>query len=184
MKRGPKCSICEHDHRAEIEFALANRVPYRRVAVQFQVSADAAGRHSRNHMDAALKARLMTTGTDSPVDLEQLRITESEGLLQHLVALRGREYAMLDKCEKLGHVGDFSRIDARLHKNLELTAKLLGDLQTGTTINHNTLILSPEYHQLRTGLIQALKHYPEAREAVALVLQDLERVERPALEAA
>ena len=133
-------------------------------------------------MDARLKARLKTTGANKPVDLERLRISESEGLLQHLVSVRGRLYRALDTAEEIGNPTDVARVSQPLHKNLELTAKLLGDLRTGSTINHLTLITAPEYHHLRTGLVQCLRPFPEAREAVLDLLQSLERVERPALE--
>jgi hypothetical protein len=133
-------------------------------------------------MDAELKARLKTTGADKPVDLDRLRISESEGLLQHLVSVRGRLYRALDAAEAIGNPADVARIAQPLHKNLELTAKLLGDLKTGTTVNNLTLIAAPEYHQLRTGLVQCLRSYPEAREAVLELLQRIEQIERPALE--
>lgn len=181
MKRGPACTICEHPNRAEIELALANAVPCRIIAKRFECHKDAAWRHGNKHMDAELKARLKTSGQDQPVDLERLRITESEGLLQHLVAVRGRLYRALDNAEVIGIPADVAKVAGPLHKNLELTGKLLGDLKTGSTTN-NVLILSPQYHELRTGLVQALSPFPEARVAVVALLQRLEHVERPALE--
>lgn len=187
MKRGPACKICEHSQRAEIELALANEVPARIIARRFECHHQAAWRHKKNHMSADLVKRLKISGHDQPVDLERLRITESEGLLQHLVALRGREYAMLDKVERLCDPGDFAKIDARLHANLTLTAKLLGELKTGATNNYNLLIMDPQFHRLQVGLRQALRPFPEALKAVDELLQAIDReeaqsVERPALE--
>lgn len=174
-----RCQVCEHPHRAEVELGLANKIACRILAKRHGLDKDAIWRHGNKHMAAKLKARLMATGADDPVDLDRLRISESEGLLQHLVAVRGRLYRALDTAEGLSP-GDVARVAAPLHKNLELTGKLLGDLRTGgTQITNNTLVLTAEYHQLRVGIVAALKPYPQAREAVANVLQRLETIKPP-----
>ena len=43
-----------------------------------------------------LTAVLRTRGRMTPTDLENLRQAESEGVLQHLVAVRGRLYGLMD----------------------------------------------------------------------------------------
>lgn len=61
----------------------------------------------------------------------------------------------------------------KLHANLELTARLLGDLGVGGTTNINVLI-QPQYIELRVALVSALASFPEAKQAVAQVLHQLE----------
>ncbi len=73
-----------------------------------------------------------------------------------------------------------ARVHGRLHENLQLTGKLVGDL--GPRYVTNQLIISPEYLKLRQKLVGALREYPEAAQAVAGVLREIESPE--ALDAA
>jgi hypothetical protein len=58
----------------------------------------------------------------------------------------------------------------RVHKQIELQAKLLGELQeTGPQVS---ILIAPEWHEVRVNVLQALTPYPEARSAVARVLTD------------
>lgn len=59
------------------------------------------------------------------------------------------------------------KASARLETQLELVARLIGELRTDTTINVH---LSPEWVQLRTGILRALEPFPDARLAVARAL--------------
>ena len=57
----------------------------------------------------------------------------------------------------------------RIQKQIELQAKLLGDLQEGgPQIN---VLIAPEWTEVRVNVLQALVPFPEARTAVAKVLQ-------------
>ncbi|MBX4992858.1 hypothetical protein ABID08_002025 [Rhizobium binae] len=107
------------------------------------------------------------------MDIDRLRETESQSLLSNIVALRHRLFASMDAADEVGDTAAVTRISSQLHRNLELTGKLLGDLNTGTTINNNVLV-SPVYIEMRTELVKALRGFPDARQAVALVLQGLE----------
>ena len=59
------------------------------------------------------------------------------------------------------------RTDRRLQGQLELIAKLLGELDERPQVN---VLLSPEWLMLRAGIVAALAPHPEARRAVAEVL--------------
>ena len=181
-KREPRCAVCRSSHRAEVELSLANDVSCRIVGNRYGLHKDACWRHKTLHMSPELRARLKATGANEPVDLDKLRITESEGLLQHLIAVRGRLYRALDDAETVGSPVDVARVAGPLHKNLELTAKLLGDLKVGGTVIQNNLFLNSEYHELRTGLVQCLKGHPQARIEVTRLLQGLELKQTQVLE--
>jgi hypothetical protein len=108
------------------------------------------------------------------VDLDKLRDNESQSLLMNLIALRRRLFASLDSAEEAGDGNMLARIAGQLHRNLEITGKLVGSLSMGTTINNNVLI-QPQYVEMRVELVRALSPYPEARQAVAAVLHTLEQ---------
>lgn len=174
--RGRKCLVCEHARRPEIEVRLANSTPIRTIAASYKLGKDSLYRHRRNHMPAALLQQLQASGHRmSPADLESLKRTESEGLLQNLVHERARQQRIADKAELLDDFANATRASVAALKSSELIAKLLGDLKTGNT-THNILLM-PEHHAFRTAVIQALRAFPEAKRAVLLSMQQLEKQE-------
>lgn len=182
IKKGRECGVCAHPDRASIELGLANRIALRILSKRYGLSIDSIHRHRHKHMSLQLTAQLMTRGRLTEIDMEHLHITESEGMLHHLVATRGRLYRAIDATEKGGNYMESARITGILLKNLELTAKLLGDLHAGSTSVTQNILVMPEYHGLRTAIMQALKPFPEARAAVAHALQVYESPTLPVLE--
>lgn len=177
--KGPACTVCNHPDRASIELGLANKVPIRVLGKRYGLSSDSVWRHGQRHMSAELHSQLMTRGRMTPADLENLRITESEGVLQHLVAVRGRLYGLMDYAEQERDYRAAAAIGNQIGKNLETTAKLLGDIRTGTVNVTNNLLVMPEFHALRTSIMQALRAHPEARADVAAALRALESPDVP-----
>ena len=174
---GNRCRICDHSERAKIELGLARRVSLNTLARKFDVSKDAIWRHKRNHFPPQLEAALVATGAPSAIDLEQLRQSESEGLLQSVVVQRARLYALVDKAEEFDDVRAAASVHGRITDNLTLAAKLVGELNTHHHTTINQLVISPEYLDLRGDLISALAPFPEARRAVAKVLREREGAE-------
>lgn len=182
MSRGPACRVCEHPDRASLELGIANKVPIRVLGKRYGISQDSVWRHGQRHMSAELHGQLMTRGRMTPQDLENLRVTESEGVLQHLVAVRGRLYGLMDVAEQQGDYRAAATIGSQIVKNMEVTARLLGDIRTGTVNVTANLLVADEYHGLRTAIMRALRSHPEARADVAAALKQLESPDLPAQE--
>jgi hypothetical protein len=180
--KGPPCKVCDHPDRASIELGLANKVPIRVLGKRYGLSSDSVWRHGQRHMTAELHSQLMTRGRMTPQDLENLRVTESEGVLQHLVAVRGRLYGLMDVAELQGDYRAAATIGSQIVKNMEVTAKLLGDIRTGTVNVTNNLLVMPEFHALRTTIMRALREHPEARADVAAALKQVESPDTPSQE--
>jgi hypothetical protein len=179
-KHGPQCHVCKHRERAAIDLALARGVSPGALARRYGVGSDSLYRHSRNHLPAQLRAKLIA-GPDLDIDLERLRETESQSLLMNLVALRRRLFHSFDVAEENGDSHMVSRIAAQLHRNMELVGRLLGDLSVGHTTTN--ILIQPQYVELRVALVNALAGFPEARQAVATVLHRLENKSAAAIEA-
>jgi hypothetical protein len=179
---GPRCTVCEHADRASIELGLANRVPIRVLGKRYNVHHDAIHRHGHRHMSPELHAQLMTRGRMTPIELENLKVTESEGLLQNLIAVRGRLYGLMDAAELQGDYKGAASIGGIVLKNLEVTARLLGDLKTGSVSVTNNVLVMPEFHALRTSIMQALRAHPDARADVVKALRQFESPELPSAE--
>lgn len=101
---GRKCNTCEHPRRAEIEISLSRNVPLDVVARRFDVGRSSLHRHKTEHMAPELTAKLKIADQIEDVDLEALRRRESDGVLQNIIAQRGRLYRIADAAAEAGDV--------------------------------------------------------------------------------
>jgi hypothetical protein len=172
-KTGPKCTCCSHREAAAIDLALARGVSVGALARRYKLGGDSLYRHARNHLPPQLRAKLIAGPDLEGVDLDRLRETESQSLLANLIAVRRRLFAAMDEAETHGDSNMLARVTSQLHRNLEITGELLGDLAKGSTSITNILI-QPAYVEMRVALVSALAAFPEAKHAVAAVLHGLE----------
>lgn len=172
------CTVCELPDRAQAELGLANGIAARVLGLRYGLAPDALARHKQNHMDADLIARLRVRGHRSDEELAKIREHESKSLLDHLVWQRGRLYRNADKALAIGDfAGERAAIDSA-GKASERIGKLLGELGSAITINHNTqinLVQSPQWHALRTALVRELR--PLGPEAIAAGARAIEAAE-------
>jgi hypothetical protein len=166
-------SITKHPDRAAIERDLAIGLPVRRLAKKYGLGKDALHRH-RKKLPPQLKAAMAAQALRPGVDLEQLRITESEGLLVHLAAQRAKLLLWQDACASSEQFQVASAISAQVHRNLELVGKYLGEFAVHHVTANVSMLISPEYLELRSTLLRALQPYPEARAAVVEAIHRLE----------
>jgi hypothetical protein len=89
-KPGPICTVCKSKHRHQIELGLVAGVSHKILAARFGLGHDAVARHASNHLTAPMRAALLTAQAPTEIDLEQLRRSESEGLIAQLIAQRAR----------------------------------------------------------------------------------------------
>lgn len=148
------CTVCSHPERDAVDAALVSAAgTIRGIADTYGVSRQAAYRHTADHLPAHLaRAR------------EAADYAASDSLLDRLRGLN-RETADVLRAAKTAANHDLRlRAIARAEKQLELEARLLGELQDGHTVN---LAVLPEWASLRALLMATLAPYPEARAAVA-----------------
>ena len=150
------CSVCALPERAAIDKALVAGGSLRDIARQFGLSKDAVARHQAEHLPTALVAAVGAEETRQALDV-----------LQQLKTINAAALTVLRDARTAGD-GDLAlkAID-RIHRQVELQAKLLGDLDERPVIN---VLMSAEWQQLRGQLVAALAPFPEARVAVAAVL--------------
>ena len=155
------CTICRSARRAEIDLALVSRhQSFRDIARQFRVGKDALGRHLVDHVPEQLaKAQGAQAAADGGALLARL-LTLSETTLEILAEAREGNDGPL----ALQAIG-------RAEKQIELQAKLVGELQASPTVN---ILVSPEWQAVQGALLAALQPFPEARSAVTTRLQRLQ----------
>jgi hypothetical protein len=173
-KRGVPCSVCGHDKRHQIEIGLVHRVSSRVLAQRFGLSHDAILRHSRNHLSPTQRAAILNAQKPSPIDLDALRTSESEGLLAQLVGQRARLQQHSELALELGDVRGAVAAEHAITGNLALVGRLLGQLITRHDVRHTSILLSPDYLRLRDALTRALRPYSDAASAVAAALYAIE----------
>lgn len=159
------CTICAHAERAAIDAALAAGTAYRDIAGQFSVSKTAVARHATEHIAEAVA---------------QSQAAKSEGaaldVVKQLKAVNSVTLAILKEA-RTARDGDLAlkAID-RLQRQIELQAKLLGDLdersvQQVSQVNQQVnIIMAPAWQSMRSAILAALTPYPEARLAVVAAL--------------
>jgi hypothetical protein len=152
-----KCAICTHTDKEAIDRALVGDASNRSVASLYDVSEAAVRRHKANHLPAKL---VMAE--------KAAEVAEADNLLDQVRDLQARAYGILDKAEGTGDLRTALGAIREARGNLELLAKLLGELDERPVVNLN---VSPEWLELRTVIVGALEPYSEARGAVLSALE-------------
>jgi hypothetical protein len=147
-----KCTICTHPEKDAIDEALVGGASNRSIASLYDVSEAAVRRHEANHLPAKL---VMAE--------KAAEVAEAGSLLDQVRNLQARAYGILDKAEGTGDLRTALGAIREARGNLELLAKLLGELDERPVVN---LHISPEWLELRAVIVGALEPYSEARGAV------------------
>ncbi len=146
------CTICGHAARTEIDKALAGGASNRSLASLYVVSEASVRRHAGNHLPARV-ARAQ--------EAEDVR--EALDVIKQLKAINAASLHILKEAREQGKQGTALAAIDRIHKQIELQAKLLGELDDRPQVN---VLVSPQWLELRTTIITALDHHPQARESV------------------
>jgi hypothetical protein len=162
MPRG--CTVCAHGERAAIDAALAAGEAVRTVASRYvPLSKTAVQRHKDEHMTEMLrKARQAREGATDEHALD---------VVKQLKAINGASLQILHEARQGQDPQTALKAVDRIQRQIELQAKLLGDLDDRPQVN---VIVSPEWVSIRGEILVALRPYPEARQAVAARLVALE----------
>jgi hypothetical protein len=170
-----RCTICTHPDRHAVEKALIAQEPFRSMASRFDVSTSALVRHRKVHLPARLVQAQQAGGDPEATDLAQFaesRQTEDQrqalDALKQLQAINAACLEVLTKARSSGNDGTLLRAVDRIHRQIELQARLLGELQEGQAVN---VVILPEWHRIRELLVEAVGPHPEAREAVVKALK-------------
>jgi hypothetical protein len=155
-----KCTVCTHPDREAIDAALVEGVAFPALVAKYRVSKDSLSRHKANHLPAKL---VMAQVAED--------VAQADGLLEQVRGLQGRAYGILDKAEGAGDLRTALGAIREARGNLELLAKLLGELDERPVVNLN---VSPEWLELRAVIVGALLPHPGALSAVVGALEGAE----------
>jgi len=155
------CTVCTHPNKADIDEALVAGVSSAEIAGRYRTIGERAiRRHRTNHVPETLaKAH------------EAEEVAQADTLLEQVRDLQERALDILDKAEEAGELRTALGAIREARGNLELLAKLLGELDERPTVN---VLLSPEWLELRAVIVTALEPYAQARESVLRALDGAE----------
>lgn len=155
-----RCTVCSLPERGEVDKAIVGGASNRSLASLYDVSEAAIRRHAANH----LSETLAKAG-------EAREVARGEELLADIRSLQERTLAILEAAEKMRRHGTALSAIREARHNLELLAKLVGQLNDAPQIN---VIVSAEWVKIRGAVVGALSPYPEARAAVSATLLEIE----------
>jgi hypothetical protein len=154
------CSICVHADRPAIDAALVGGESFRNIAERFGTSATATFRHRGDHLPSAL------VQAQAAED-----VARADTLLDQLATLQADARRIGGKAETAGDLRTALAGIRELVRIVELTAKMIGELDERPQVN---VLVAPEWLHVRSALLEALRPYPDARQAVARRLVALE----------
>ncbi len=164
------CSVCAHPEREGIDKALAAGAQLRGLSRTYFGSAkaeDALGRHKAEHLPATV------VQAEAAWQVEQARGVVAEGLdvVGQLRAINTITLHVLQEARDSQNYDITLKAVDRVQRQIELQAKLLGDLDERPVVN---ILLAPEWVAVRGALLRALAPYPTARTAAAAALLQME----------
>lgn len=154
------CTVCSCPDRPAIDAAIVAGTPYRDIALRFSLGLMAIQRHATKHISETV-ARSQEAREEA----------QALDVVKQLKAINGAAMAILRDARAAGDPDTQLKAIDRIQRQIELQAKLLGDLDERPQVN---VLVMPEWLAIRTALLQALAPYSEARAAVAQTLLTLE----------
>jgi hypothetical protein len=151
------CTVCAHGEAHAINVALVNSGGNRRIAARYGLSEAAIRRHRAEHIPQLLAKAA-----------EAVEVADADDLLAEVRDLQARTLAILEATEETNEHRIALAAIREARGNLELLAKLLGELDERPVVN---LTLSPAWLELRAVIVAALEPYSDARGAVLRALE-------------
>jgi hypothetical protein len=161
---GQVCTVCAHEDAVLInEDLVLHKTSNRSIANQYGVGHSAVQRHREHIPQLLVKAS------------QAMEVGQADDLLAKVEELRLKAMEVLTEAEEAhDHRVMLAAID-RASKQLELLAKLLGELQQeGTSTINLALVDHPDYARLSDAILGALVPHGDARYAVAEALREIE----------
>jgi hypothetical protein len=151
------CTICAHPQLEAIDRAIVEGAANRRIAAQYAVSEQAVRRHKAEHLPAKL---VMAQEAED--------VREALDVVKQLKAINAASLHILKEAREQGKPSTALQAIDRIQKQIELQAKLIGELDERPQVN---VLISPEWLELRAVIVAALEPHPDARGAVLRALE-------------
>lgn len=172
-KKPKRTPLRERDDFAQIEYELAVGASITALSRKYDIEPTTLKRHRKRlppQLKAAFVGHLLAPGED----LENLKVQESEALLQSLGQQRARLVMMQTEAMAKGEYQAAATLGHAIVRVAETIGKYLDVLHTNTRVTVTNYTTSLDYLKLRAMMMKVLEAFPEAKEAVSLALYDME----------
>lgn len=153
-----RCQVCQHEEREHIDAKLVTGAASRPIAEEYGLHYKAILNHRKKHLPKTL--------------IKSQTLQDEQGadqLLARVEDLYSKSLLLIEKADSDQKWQAATSAIKESRACLELTAKLIGQLKTGHTYN---ITYNQEFVSARLAIYQALKPYPDARQAVILALEE------------
>ena len=158
--RSEKCTVCQHPEVDAINAKLVSGLAVRPLAKEYDLGHMAMQRHRANHLPRELvKAQAL-----QEVEYADMLLERVEGLYSKALEIMQRA-----EDDKKYQPAVSALKEAR--SSLELIARLVGELKTGTQIN---IVYNQQWVDLRQQIYNALEGHPEVKLKLAQALGEVE----------
>jgi transposase-like protein len=161
------CTICTHSDRETIDNELVSGASFRKIAERFGTNVTALHRHKKAHVMAriaAAEAVRDTANADTFVQRINAILAQMDGLRNRALDILNTAEQANDLRTALQAIREARECEREARECTQLLAKLVGELQDGVSVN---VLLSADWLEVRAVILNALRPYPEARQAVA-----------------
>lgn len=177
-RRGPRCTVCQHDERWRIELLRAGGASLDSLATKFGISRDSIYRHWQHHVSDEIKASYLA----GPAQLADLAVTaaaEGASVLDHFRCVRTMLMSHMATMTEAGDARGAAIVAAQLVNVLEKLGRITGEisaLAAGTinVTNNIALVNSPQFARAQAAILRALAPHGAARMAVVAALRELD----------
>jgi len=142
------CTVCSHPEHEAINQSILGGESNRRIATQFGITESAIRRHKPHIPQTMAKAQ------------DAAEAAHADDLLWQVKDLQCRALDILKQAENGGDLKTALTAIREARANLELLAKLSGELQENQTVN---IFVNPEWVNIRGIILQVIAPYPEAK---------------------
>ena len=158
---GQPCTVCRHAEVEAVNQAIVAGVPMTTIAERFGLARSSVQRHAAEHVPATL-AQAQEAAEVGQADRLLAQVTHWHKRAEHIYRKAAKDNDWRSACSSMREG----------MPALELAARLAGQLQTATQVN---ILLAPQFIHLQAAMFDTLARWPEAREALRLLLAQVAR---------
>lgn len=156
------CTVCTHKDRKKIDEMILQNISIRKISKQFSINYQAVYRHSKKHLpDTLVKSK------------EAEVVCNADELLTQQNKLLKLSWDIANRFISQGDDQGALKAISQIRENLKVLLEVEGKINQRNQFN---VILSPQFLQIQTILMDELKKYPHIRIRISERLGEIKTI--------